>query len=309
MIRALTPFGHGKTTPRRVVVLRALQLGDMLCAVPALRALRAALPSAEIVLDGLPWARSFVVRFRRYLDGFREFPGFPGLPERAPLVDRIPAFLAGIQGERFDLAIQLHGSGSFVNPLTALFGARDCAGFFTAGDYCPDATRFMPWPDRRHEIRRLLGLMEFLGAPARGEHLEFPLGDDDEAALDAIPEASDLVPGGYVCIHPGASVAERRWPAERFAAVGRALADRGMQIVLTGTTAEAELARDLARHLACRSVDLMGRTELGGARRAPQEGEPPRLQRHGRLARRGGAEGPERRDLHRRQSGTLGTDR
>ena len=121
----------------------------------------------------------------------------------------------------------------------------------------------MPWPDRRHEIRRLLGLMEFLGTPARGEHLEFPLGDDDEAALDAIPEASDLVPGGYVCIHPGASVAERRWPAERFAAVGRALADRGMQIVLTGTTAEAELARDLARHLACRSVDLMGRTELG----------------------------------------------
>ena len=256
-------FGRGESAPHRIVVLRALQLGDMLCAIPALRALRAAAPNAEIVLVGLPWARSFVARFRRYLDGFREFPGFPGLPERAPQVELIPSFLAEIQREGFDLAIQLHGSGSFVNPLTVLFGARHCAGFFTPGDYCPDPGRFMPWPDQGLEIRRLLRLMEFLGAPARGEHLEFPLDRDDEAALDALPEARDLDPGGYVCIHPGASVAERRWPAERFAAVVRALADRGLRVVLTGTAAEAGLAREVAGRLSRPCVDLCGRTELG----------------------------------------------
>src|SRR4051794_29268472 len=94
-------------SPRRIAIFRALQLGDLLCTVPALRALRAALPRAEIVLIGLPWAESFISRFDRYLDRFIEFPGYPGLPERPPRVDRIPAFLEAVRREQFDLALQM----------------------------------------------------------------------------------------------------------------------------------------------------------------------------------------------------------
>ena len=132
--------------PQRVAVLRALALGDLLCAIPALRAFRAAWRDAEITLVGLPWARQFAERFEGYIDRFVEFPGWPGLPEREPLLGRIPDFLAAMQREEYDLAIQLHGSGTIVNSLIALLGAKRTAGFFPPGYFCPDPRTFAPWP-------------------------------------------------------------------------------------------------------------------------------------------------------------------
>jgi ADP-heptose:LPS heptosyltransferase len=246
-----------------VAVFRALQLGDLLCAIPALRAVRAALRESEIVLIGLPWARAFVERYPRYLDGFREFPGWPGLPEQPPRWERIPGFLAEVQAERFDLLLQLHGSGVLTNPLAALLGARRIAGFCTPGGYRPDPELFLPYPDEGLEVRRLLKLVEFLGMPAQGEHLEFPVREADRRALAALTGANLAEPGSYVCIHPGASVPERRWPVERFAAVARALAGRGLRVVLTGTRPEAGLTEAVAREAGTTCLDLAGRTDLG----------------------------------------------
>ncbi|MDP8922396.1 MAG: glycosyltransferase family 9 protein, partial [Chloroflexota bacterium] len=253
----------GQPPPRRVAVLRALQLGDLLCAVPALRALRGSLPEAEIVLIGLPWARSFVERFDRYLDRLLELPGYPGLPERPPRIAEIPGFLATAQGEEFDLAVQMHGSGGITNPLTVLLGARVNAGFFVPGDYCPDPARFLAYPEHAHEVRRHLRLLEFLGVPLRGEGLEFPLHDEDLAALRVVDAARGLRPGEYACIHPGARAPGRRWPPERFAAVADALAARGLVVVLTGSAEEAALTRAVADAMDARPVDLAGRTSLG----------------------------------------------
>ena len=168
---------------RRIVVFRALHLGDMLCVVPALRALRRAAPHARITLVGLPWAREFADRFRRYLDDFMVFPGFPGLPESVADVAALPRFLVDARRRRFDLAIQLHGSGSLSNPITGLLGARRQAGYHAAGAWCPDPALCLPWGEPEHEVLRYLRLMQWLGCGDGDAALEFPIEDADRAAF------------------------------------------------------------------------------------------------------------------------------
>ena len=244
--------------PRHVGVFRALVLGDMLCAVPALRALRRGWPDARLTLIGLPWARELASRLWM-VDDFIAFPGFPGLPESTPDLPALPGFLSRMQQERFDLLVQMHGSGHLTNMLLAACGARHVAGFFGPGAYIPEPTLFTPWP-AGHEIERLLALIDALGLPRHGTALEFPLCDADHDELANLWPASGTLP--YACVHPGAQLPSRRWPPERFAAVADALAGRGLAVVLTGTQAEANLVAQVERAMHGPAINLAGRTTL-----------------------------------------------
>lgn len=247
--------------PRSVVVFRALQLGDLLCAVPAMRALRAGLPHAQIKLVGLPWAEAFVKRFSHYLDGFIPFPGWPGLPERDVDASEIPGFLDAVRRQKFDLAVQLHGTGAIVNPIVGEFGARQTAGFVLKTKPTPEGT-FATWPEHGREVDRLLVLTTLLGYRPRGTSLEFPLEPSDFADLRRTMEGQPEL-RNYVVLHPGASVESKRWSPANFARVGDALADEGLTVVLTGTAEERAVTADVAARMNNLAIDLSGTTTLG----------------------------------------------
>jgi ADP-heptose:LPS heptosyltransferase len=253
----------GQPDPERIAVFRALQLGDLINSVPASRALRAAFPRAQITLIGLPWARTFVERYHPILDGFISFPGYPGLPEQEPDLNAFPGFIEEMQSSKFDLLIQMHGSGHITNRLIAFWGARQTAGFYEPRDYCPDREAFMPYPDHEPERWRHLRLMEFLGLPLHGDALFFPLRAQDWRELEELRDQHGFG-DHYVCIHPGARKPERRWPIENFAAVGDGLALLGYQVIITGSGEEAQLAEALADHMVAPAVNLAGKTSLGG---------------------------------------------
>ncbi len=245
-----------------LAIFRALQLGDMLCAVPALRALRSALPGTRITLVGLPWTAQFARRFSHYIDDFIAFPGHEALPEQAVQQHMLADFYAGMRARRFDMAIQLHGSGVQSNLITRAFGARAMAGY---GDERPGPGEFLiPAPHDEPESSRLLALASSLGAPSAGEQLEFPITEADERELWASGLVNDLQPGSYVCIHPGARLLDKCWPAVRFAQVADQVARQsGLRIVLTGSANEALLTSAVAGFMRSPALDTASPMSIG----------------------------------------------
>lgn len=246
---------------KKIIVFRALQLGDMLCVIPAMRALRDAFPDAQITLAGLPWAKAFVERFSDYFDDFIHFPGYPGLPEQPVRPQELLTFLQNVQVRRYDLALQMQGNGTVVNPLVELFGARYTAGFCYPGHYSQQNGLFLTYPEEIHELERHLRLMNFLGIPSRGRFLEFPLTERDFVDLD---EASlPLVDSNYVCVHPGSRGSYRQWPPKYFARLADFCHEQGLSVVITGTQAEMPIVEEVMKHMEHPAINAAGRTSLG----------------------------------------------
>lgn len=216
------------------VVLRALGLGDLLTGVPALRALRAALPGHELVL-----ATPSV---------------FEPLVQLAAVADRV-ADTAGLEDDQPrvlcrppDIAVNLHGRGPQSTRLLQRMEPRRLLAFENA-----DAGNGGPaWRAVEHEAERWCRLVrEGIGAPA----------DPADLAISAPAEPPAV--DGAVVIHPGAASPSRRWPTDRFAEVAAWAASHGHAVVVTGSRGERQLAERVAAEgrLTDPSV-LAGRTGL-----------------------------------------------
>jgi ADP-heptose:LPS heptosyltransferase len=198
-----------------ILVLRALGLGDLLTAVPALRGLRRAYPEARIVL-ATPERYWGLAKLTGAVDAVEPTPGLGRLhPLRIP-----PA-----------LAVNLHGSGP--ESISDLLALRPRSILTHRHDAFP-GLQGPAWPSDVHEVVRWCRLLEWAGIPC----------DFDDLAIThphGYPDRS-----GVVVIHPGAAFPARRWPPERFAAVAAALHADGHSVVITGDAGELDLARAVA---------------------------------------------------------------
>jgi ADP-heptose:LPS heptosyltransferase len=249
---------------KRIAIFRALQLGDLLLAVPALRAIRRQFPAAEITLIGLPWAVSFVQRYRRYLDRFVEFAGYPGIKEVAFDARRSEKFIAEQRSCGYDLVVQMHGSGQASNPCALALGGRITAGYY-AGTPPAGLAPAAPYPREEHEILRNLGLVALLGCLDLDAWLEFPLYDEDYAEAAALLRKLPRAGRPWIGLHPGARPQARRWPASYFAELGDELARRfDAQIIITGGPEERSTVQKVVANMKTQTLNLAGETSLGG---------------------------------------------
>ncbi|MFF5256439.1 glycosyltransferase family 9 protein [Streptomyces leeuwenhoekii] len=216
-------------TPR-LLVLRALGLGDLLAGVPALRALRRAHPDHELVL-ATPGELAPVVAATGAVDRL--------LPAAAP-GRAVPRSLDWT-GPPPDIAVDLHGNGPPSHRLLMRLRPRRLLAFAhpeTPGIDGP------AWYAEEHERDRWCRLLTWYGIDADPADLLLPR-----------PPGPSPAPGAVV-LHPGAGAPSRCWPVERYAAVARALRERGLRVVVTGGADEAGLAARLARSAGLPGTDV-----------------------------------------------------
>ena len=198
-----------------LLVLRAIKLGDVLVAVPALHALRRAFPDHRITLATTAWLAPVV----------ELLPVDVHLAQHG--LDHPIAAPAGA----VDVAVNLHGAGPESSDLVAALGARRVIGH-------EDPTHGFTgpvWPDDVHERERWARLLEWHGIPA----------DPDEVAI-ARPAGPPAVDGAAV-VHIGAFHGARHWPTDRFAEVVGGLRARGLDVVLTGGADDVDRAARVAQ--------------------------------------------------------------
>jgi ADP-heptose:LPS heptosyltransferase len=202
----------------RLVVLRALGLGDFLTGVPALRALAAAFPGHERLLLAPAFVRPLAELLGDAVHAVIDVEGRGRPPAELPPAARDA-----------DVAVNLHGRGPESH--TALAGARPRRLIAFA---CPAAGVDGPgWRADEHEVARWCRLLTESGVPA------------DPAALDLEPPPG-IDHHGATVLHPGAAAPARRWPVDRWAAVARAERAAGRQVLVSAGPGEEDAARSVA---------------------------------------------------------------
>lgn len=242
----------------RIAVLRANAIGDWIFALPALDALRAAYPHAEIVLLGAPWHACFLAGRPGPVDRVVVVPECRGVRGERSDEAALESFFAAMRAERFDLALQLHGGGANSNPFVRRLGARLTAGL--QADGAPPLDRNLPYVYFQPEIVRYLEAVGLVGATPVTLAPRVALTDaDHEEASRRLPDDGRPL----ALLHPGATDPRRRWPVESFASVGRALAAAGASVVVSGTADERDLSGALAAAVPG-AIDLCAALSLGG---------------------------------------------
>ena len=264
----MQPAGASNTKIERLLIVRLSAMGDIIHALPAASALRAAFPEAMIgwvieerwaeLLCTLPTARSG-----------------PRSPQR-PLVDKIHtvnlklwrrslhspqtweqigAALSELRGAQYQVAVDFQGAARSAlvarwSGVPTVYGAMQprenvASMFYT----CPVITH------GEHVVEQNLSLAEAVTEKNfHTPHVEFP--HDEAAERDCDHRLSQLGIRDFALLNPGAGWGAKQWPVERYGSVAGKLAEDGLKSLINFGPGEEELAHrvEMVSHGAAQSV-------------------------------------------------------
>lgn len=247
------------THARRVLFVRTDRLGETVLNLPAVAAVKAALPQASLTLLVHPTLRDLLA----------DAPGVDAV-WAYPLMSSTFWWMRAAQAARllrqgrFDIAI-------VSNPTKELHAAVWLAGIPCRVGY----DRKLGWllthcvPDRKalgvcHEVEYNLQLVQALGLPTTVPSWQWPSTERDRVAVLRLCEQQGLAPATpFIAVHPWASNPVKAWPMSRFRELIQRTVDRlHVKVVLIGGPEAIEAASTVIPSHGLSFINLVGRLTL-----------------------------------------------
>lgn len=246
---------------RRILVIAYGHVADTMAAIPALRSLRAAYPSATVEVLALE-AAAPILEPCPYVDRLLTWSDFQHKGSRIGKVEKlavISALALRMRRRAYDATIVLHRSSGAIRRLASMIGTPVLVGVAEgSGAYthaAPTAAGIESSRDENRRVLRAIGVNEDGGEPEIWSSRADSVWAEEFLAAQRKP---------IVGLHPGSDWSCQQWLPERFAAVARELRERtGATIVVTGSRAEQELEAEIADGAGAGVVRACGITTFG----------------------------------------------
>lgn len=252
---------------RRILVIRLDNLGDVLLATPAIRAIRRALPNARLTLLASPTGAQIaplvpdldeVIVYRApWMDPDRALPFDPG---------REASMVAQLRRHGFDAAViftSYHQSSLPAAFLCYQAGVplRHAASVDGPGSLLTTRHRH---PNRvMHEVERGLDLVGGVGIPASADDLVLEVPNCQRETMREFVRSFGDTSRPVVAFHPGCTCPARTYPPDLFAKLADALYHQlGAHAIWTGTASERPLIDRIQSLMETPSVSVAGKTNL-----------------------------------------------
>jgi len=243
----------------KIVVRAPNWVGDAILALPAIDSLRLNFPGADVTIAAEDWIREL---FGPENIAARVLP-LPATKTWSGLKAAADILRAG----KFDLAVLLTNSFGSALPfwrarVPQRWGyRRDGRAWLLTKSVKPPDSQSEPG----HHVHYYRDLIRKLGLRIVEPDLRLRVSDEEREAVRADLRAAGVDPHRpLVVLNPGASYGPaKRWPAARFAALGRLLQkEKNAGVAVTGSPAEADIAAAVAAAMDVKPLNLAGKTTL-----------------------------------------------
>jgi ADP-heptose:LPS heptosyltransferase len=253
--------------PERICVYRIGNVGDTVCAIPALWAIRQTWPSAKLMVltspgpIHLPGARE-VLGGESWID---EIVVYASSDIKRP--QSIWKLIKDLHSRQIDLWIALPVvNATFGRLLRDMLFARFAGAQYSLGWRQSRVRLWRPLQSEKmthpNEVQRLLGILRDEGIVVRDSVPKIWSGPEETQEAERLLAAACATGRPLIAVAPGAKRSTNHWFIDRWIEIVRYLNQQGMYTVLLGGKAEIALCGEIVQQTGCQVVNLAGLTTI-----------------------------------------------